>query len=131
MLEEFNLPRVVVSLFTPPGSLDCVGDNVTQVHGLYCATQRSACLRFPFNDTRLNFLMVFTVFGRIMEKGWKERSVWHCVLAMYCSSGARSEQHSGCPGLPETGTGRCWGAGEGCLSRCPCYCLCLIHGTGV
>lgn len=46
-------------------------------------------LMIPF---RLNSLMVFTVFCHIMEKGWKERSIWHCVLATYCSSGARSEQ---------------------------------------
>ena len=50
MLEELNLPRVAVP-FASPVPLGSVGDNVTQVHGMDCATQRSACLQFPFSYT--------------------------------------------------------------------------------
>lgn len=89
----------------------------------------SSLLKIPF---RLNSLTVFTVFGHIMEKWWKEiRIARHCVLAIYCSSRAHSEQCLGCLRLLETGTGRRWGAGEGCLFRGPAYCLSLICGIGV
>lgn len=67
--------------------------------------------------------MVFTVFGHMMEKWWSGiKIVRHCALAMYCS-GAHPEGHLGCPRLAETGTGKPWGAGQGCLSRGPGYCL--------
>lgn len=72
-----------MSLLVTPGSFGSVVDNVTQMYGIYSVKQRSVCLQFPF---RLNSLMVFTVFGHIMEK-WKEiRIVRHCALATYCSS---------------------------------------------
>lgn len=50
MLEELNLPKVAVSFFAPPGSFGSAG-NITQVYGMYSATQRSACLQFLFKDT--------------------------------------------------------------------------------
>lgn len=68
MLEELNLARVAVSFAfpVPPGS---VGAGVTQVHGMDRATQRSACLQFPFSDAvRAEFSDGFTATDRIIEK---------------------------------------------------------------
>lgn len=71
MLEELNLlnlPRVAAS-FASPVPLGSVGGNVTQVRGMDCARQRSACLQFPFSDAvRAEFSNGFTATDRIIEK---------------------------------------------------------------
>lgn len=48
MLDELNLPRVAVSLLVTADCFGSVGDNVTQVYGIYSAKQEKCLLTVPF-----------------------------------------------------------------------------------
>lgn len=48
VLDELNLPRVAVSLLVTADCFGSVGDNVTQVYGIYSAKQEKCLLTVPF-----------------------------------------------------------------------------------